>query len=65
MPLVYDESQVEFVANPRPSIFEGRGVQAAIIARVLAVAPLMLEVVDSEPQITDARSNVTPIPFVI
>jgi hypothetical protein len=52
-PAVYDESQVEFVANPIPVVVEDRGLQVAYIARVLSVSPLVLEVLDTEGRTLD------------
>jgi hypothetical protein len=57
-PPVYDESQVEFVANPIPVVFEDRGLQVAYIARVLSVSPLVLEVLDTEGRTLDRTGKV-------
>ena len=54
----FDESQIEFVANPIPSFNEGRTFRINVLARVLNAAPLVLEVLDSRHQLLDQNLQV-------
>jgi hypothetical protein len=52
-PLAFDESQIEFVANPVLSFDEGQTFRTNVLARVLNAAPLVLEILDSRHQMLD------------
>src|SRR5688572_25320420 len=57
-PVAFDESQIEFVANPIPSFTEGRTFRINVLARVLNAAPLVLEILDSRHQLLDRNLEV-------
>ena len=57
-PAAFDESQIEFVANPIPSFTEGRTFRINVLARVLNAAPLVLEILDSRHQLLDRNLEV-------
>jgi hypothetical protein len=57
-PVAFDESQIEFVANPIPSFTEGGTFRINVLARVLNAAPLVLEVLDSRHQMLDRHLQV-------
>jgi hypothetical protein len=52
-PVAFDESQIEFVANPVLSFDEGQTFRTNVLARVLNAAPLVLEILDSRHQMLD------------
>jgi hypothetical protein len=52
-PAAFDESQIEFVANPVPSFNDGQTFRVNVLARVLNRAPLVLEILDSRHQLLD------------
>src|SRR5262245_7325697 len=54
----FDDSQVEFVANPVPSFTEGQTFRVNVLARVLNAAPLVLEILDSRHQLLDRNLQV-------
>ena len=51
--VAFDESQIEFVANPVLSFDEGQTFRTYVLARVLNAAPLVLEILDSRHQMLD------------
>jgi hypothetical protein len=52
-PTAFDESQIEFVADPVPSFNEGQTFRVNVLARVLNRTPLVLEILDSRHQLLD------------
>jgi hypothetical protein len=57
-PVAFDESRIEFVANPIPSFTEGRTFRINVLARVLNASPLVLEILDSRHQLLDRNLEV-------
>ena len=57
-PIRFDESQIEFVANPVLAFDEGRTFRTNVLARVLNAAPLILEILDSRHQMLDRHLEV-------
>jgi hypothetical protein len=56
--VAFDESQIEFVANPVPSFNEGQTFRVNVLARVLNRAPLVLEILDSRHQLLDRNLQI-------
>ena len=54
----FDESQIEFVANPVVSFDDGQTFRTNVLARVLNPAPLVLEILDSRHQMLDRNLQV-------
>ena len=57
-PAAFDESQIEFVANPVPSFNEGQTFRVNVLGRVLNRAPLVLEILDSRHQLLDRHLQI-------
>src|SRR5262245_8302470 len=57
-PAAFDESQIEFVANPAIAFDEGQTFRTNVLARVLSPAPLILEILDSRRQMLDRHMEV-------
>ena len=57
-PVAFDESQIEFVANPAIAFAEGQTFRTNVLARVLNPAPLILEILDSRHQMLDRHLEV-------
>jgi hypothetical protein len=56
--VAFDESQIEFVANPVVSFDDGQTFRTNVLARVLNAAPLVLEILDSRHQMLDRHLQV-------
>ena len=61
---VYDESQVQIVSNWIPLIplvFNGQDLETRLIARVLAVSPIVLEILDSrDDRLVNSKVQLAP-----
>ena len=57
-PAAFDQSQIEFVANPVPSFNDGQTFRVNVLARVLNRAPLVLEILDSRHQLLDRNLQI-------